>query len=115
MVQETSEEIHTAGEKEFILPVLVQLDVTQLELEAELWEVHLNNLPPVICSMDQLFVPNNLRVKVLKFSRNSHLFCHPGINKTLFVARAQFWWPTLLNDVKAFVSACQLCSQSRLS
>lgn len=103
MIQETSEEIQTGGDKEFILSLSVQLTVTQLELEAELWEVHLNNLSPVICPMDQLFVPDHLRVKVLKFSRNSHLFCHPGINKTQSVARAQFWWPTLLNDGKAFV------------
>lgn len=37
--------------------------------------------------------------------------CYPGTARTRFLVQQRFWWPTLLKDVKEFVSACPICAQ----
>uniref|UniRef100_A0A146SAR5 Gypsy retrotransposon integrase-like protein 1 n=1 Tax=Fundulus heteroclitus TaxID=8078 RepID=A0A146SAR5_FUNHE len=100
---------------EFILPDSVRCAVTRLDLEREVRDSLGNVHIPDACPRNRLFVPNSLRQRVLDFCHSSRLYGHPGITKTLRLVRSQFWWSTLVRDVKDFVSACPLCTQAKVS
>lgn len=52
---------------------------------------------------------------MLDWCHSSCLFCCPGITRIRFIIQQRFWWPTLSADFKEFVSACQVCAQSKTS
>lgn len=54
----------------------------------------------------KLYVPDNLRSKVLDWCHSSHLTCHAGITRTTCVVQQCCWWPTRKGNVNEFVSAC---------
>src|SRR6218665_2646713 len=58
----------------------------------------------------QLMVPEKLRSRVLHAAHESLMSAHQGITKTQNKIRAVFYWPLMLNDVKAHVINCDLCS-----
>ncbi|KAK7916542.1 hypothetical protein WMY93_012303 [Mugilogobius chulae] len=62
-----------------------------------------------------LFVPDSVRSKVLQWGHNSKLTCHPGFNRTLSFLRQRFWWPSMSQDTRSFVSACSVCARSKSS
>ncbi|KAK7922179.1 hypothetical protein WMY93_009081 [Mugilogobius chulae] len=62
-----------------------------------------------------LFVPDSVRSKVLQWGHNSKLTCHPGFNRTLAFLRQRFWWPSMSQDTRSFVSACSVCARSKSS
>lgn len=112
---EESSKSEVSGPTDFILPESVRLAATRLELEREVREANRSLPTPESCPRDRLFVPENLVDKVIKFCHNSRLYCHPGIVKTLKLVQTQFWWPSLIKDVKDFVSSCSLCCQVKPS
>ena len=57
----------------------------------------------------KLWVPKDLVVEVLKQNHEHPLASHSGINKTLEKIRRYYYWPNLVNDVKAFVNGCAIC------
>uniref|UniRef100_A0A8C5QLZ1 Gypsy retrotransposon integrase-like protein 1 n=1 Tax=Leptobrachium leishanense TaxID=445787 RepID=A0A8C5QLZ1_9ANUR len=65
------------------------------------------NKPP-----DMLFVPEKERQDLLIMFHDSKPAGHPGITKTLTSISRQFWWPTMRQDVRLFVFACQVCARS---
>ncbi|KAK7878028.1 hypothetical protein WMY93_031309 [Mugilogobius chulae] len=60
-----------------------------------------------------LFVPDSVRSKVLQWGHSSKLTCHPGFNRTLSFLKQRFWWPTMSQDVRSFVSSCSVCARSK--
>src|SRR6218665_3695033 len=58
----------------------------------------------------QLMVPEKLRSRVLQAAHESLMSAHQGIKKTQDKISAVFYWPSMLNDVKAHVINCDLCS-----
>ncbi|KAL1022407.1 hypothetical protein UPYG_G00026550, partial [Umbra pygmaea] len=50
---------------------------------------------------------------VLKWAHSSNLTCHPGINRTKAFLCRRFWWPTVHDDVRSFVSACPTCALNK--
>src|SRR6218665_2225944 len=58
----------------------------------------------------QLMVPEKLRSRVLHAAHESLMSAHQGIKKTQDKISAVFYWPSMLNDVKAHVINCDLCS-----
>nr|XP_027237781.1 uncharacterized protein K02A2.6-like [Penaeus vannamei] len=44
---------------------------------------------------------------------SSTLASHPGIHRTFQNARAMFYWPNMLRDVRQYVDSCLICQQSR--
>lgn len=71
----------------------------------------LKHFPDRICY--QLFVPQKLRNSALKASHLPPLASHPGIHRTFQNARAMFYWPNMLRDVRQYVDSCLICQQSR--
>lgn len=64
---------------------------------------------------NRLFVPKAVRSHVLQWGHVSRLTCHPGTTRTLEFLQSWFWWPTIKEDTKTFVSACSTCSQRKVS
>uniref|UniRef100_A0A8C5MC51 Gypsy retrotransposon integrase-like protein 1 n=1 Tax=Leptobrachium leishanense TaxID=445787 RepID=A0A8C5MC51_9ANUR len=62
-----------------------------------------------------LFVPEKERQELLIMFHDSKPAGHPGITKTLTSISRQFWWPTMRQDVRLFVLACQICARSKTS
>ena len=56
----------------------------------------------------RLEIPKKLQPTICKWLHTPHL----GIEKTLFRARAQFFWPGMTNDIKDFVSKCKKINKS---
>ena len=64
---------------------------------------------------NRLFVPPDLRSQVIHWAHSSLLTCHPGIQRTIFVIRQRFWWPSIRREVTEYVSACPVCSRNKTS
>ena len=60
-----------------------------------------------------IFVPNNVRSKVLHKFHDSPLAGHPGSSKTVELVHREFWWPTLYSDVRAYVRGCDKCQRTK--
>ena len=63
---------------------------------------------------NRIFVPRELRPRVLEWGHSSSFACHPGVPRTLFCVRRRFWWPAMEADVREFVSACTTCAPTLL-
>ena len=46
------------------------------------------------------------------WGHSSQFACHPGISRTGQFIRHRFWWPTLEDDVREFVAACEVSARS---
>ena len=64
---------------------------------------------------NRLFVPESVRSRVLVWGHSSQLACHPGVSRTSQFIRRRFWWPSLEDDVREFVAACEVCARSKTS
>uniref|UniRef100_A0A3B3DGY8 Gypsy retrotransposon integrase-like protein 1 n=1 Tax=Oryzias melastigma TaxID=30732 RepID=A0A3B3DGY8_ORYME len=101
------------SEPERVLPSSVRIALMNTEIEKEVLNATAHLPTPSACPQDSLFVPDNLRSKVIQWCHASHLYCHPGVRRTLSVVQQRFWWPTLRQDVKDYVAACPECMQSK--
>ena len=61
----------------------------------------------------QVFVPLDIRSRVLQEFHDSPLAGHPGSSKTVELVRRDFWWPTLYTDVRAYVRGCDKCQRTK--
>jgi hypothetical protein len=50
-----------------------------------------------------------IRQEILHDAHNALVAGHPGIFKTNELIGQQYWWPTLLTDVKKYVKGCDTC------
>ena len=69
---------------------------------------------PASCPSGKLFVPENLRLEILKEHHNSALAGHPGSKATSELVSRRFWWPKWRQEVLNFVSACPTCARSKV-
>ena len=64
---------------------------------------------------DRIFVPDELRLEVLKLHHDSLLAGHFGNRKTFARLSKSFWWPTIRKDCSSYVNSCQTCSMAKPS
>lgn len=50
---------------------------------------------------------------MLKKSHNDPPASHGGIHKTLERVRRLYYWPKLINDVKAYILSCEICKTTK--
>ena len=60
-----------------------------------------------------LLVPESLRSEVLFFSHSCTMSSHLGIKATLERLQSTYYWPTMGNDTRRFVLACEACGQAK--
>ena len=68
------------------------------------------------CYRGALWVPQSepLRTKLIQRIHDSPLTGHPGRDGTLEIARRQFYWPGMSQDIRRFVRNCDACGRSKV-
>ena len=61
----------------------------------------------------QAIVPQSKRREVLKFSHDVQTSGHLGMKKTLNKVRQNYYWPGVSQDVKIYVSGCEICQKGK--
>ena len=61
----------------------------------------------------QAIVPFTEQRTVLKFSHDSKISGHLGVNKTISKIRQGYYWPGLQSDVRSYVGGCDVCSRRK--
>jgi hypothetical protein len=61
----------------------------------------------------RLFVPDVLRDVVLYALHDVSTAGHPGVERTLRLVSATYWWPTLGADVARYVRTCGSCQRNK--
>jgi hypothetical protein len=66
-------------------------------------------------STNKLIVPDNNKLKqgVISLFHDSTMTGHPGMLRTKLAIEKDFWWPTLLQDVKSYVQGCATCQSTK--
>ena len=64
-----------------------------------------------------VYIPPDPKIwqEILHDAHNTPIAGHPGIFKTNELIGQQYWWPTLLTDVKKYVKGCDTCQQNKAS
>lgn len=68
---------------------------------------------PRNCPKGLLFVPASTRRAVLLWGHSSKFAAHPGVRGTLAVIRQRFWWPSVEQDTRRFITSCVTCAQTK--
>lgn len=61
----------------------------------------------------KLWIPEKLRISVLKRAHDSPITAHGGVGKTLELLRRTFYWPGLVRDVRKYVKECEICKTTK--
>jgi hypothetical protein len=64
---------------------------------------------------NQLVVPENNELKwgVISLFHDSTMAGHPDTLWTKLAIEKDFWWPTLLQDIKSYVQGCAMCQSTK--
>ena len=60
-----------------------------------------------------LFVPKAIWTELISRHHNNPLASYFGIEKTRKLLAEKYYWPTLRQDVKAYVKGCDVCLASK--
>uniref|UniRef100_A0A803JWE8 Gypsy retrotransposon integrase-like protein 1 n=1 Tax=Xenopus tropicalis TaxID=8364 RepID=A0A803JWE8_XENTR len=60
---------------------------------------------------NKIFVPEDLRLEVLKFVHDHPVSGHLGVYKTQELAKRHFFWPGMMRDCAKYVTSCQTCAR----
>lgn len=55
------------------------------------------------------------RGAIIHWAHTVRFPCHPGVSRTINLHKPQFWWKSLVKDVKDQVSACATCAYNKVS
>lgn len=58
-------------------------------------------------------VPDKMIQEVIKSSHDGDHGIHPGMNKTMNLILAKYWWPRLKEDVIEYVRRCKMCTMKK--
>jgi hypothetical protein len=63
----------------------------------------------------KLYIPPNpkLRQDIMRDMHDAPVAGHPGVFRTDELIRRQYWWPSLLTDVKKYVKGCDACQRNK--
>ncbi len=98
-----------------IVPQKVFISVVTWEIESKVRTASQGVTPPLGCPPGRLFVPEYLRSEVIRWGHCSKVACHPGVNRTSFLVKQRFWWPSMARDIRLFVLAYSVCAVSKSS
>ena len=62
-------------------------------------------------AVTQIVVPKPLRDKILQLSHDIPAAAHIGITETKSRVQQQFYWPTMVSDIKHYVQTCDICQR----
>ncbi len=61
----------------------------------------------------QIVIPSSLVGTVLKLLHDTPEAGHPGCDRTLSMARAKYYWPTIRLDIEKHIAQCLSCAETK--
>ena len=61
---------------------------------------------------ERIIVPENFQAELLKDAHGQH---HLGIENTMLMLKARFWWRGMNSQVEEFMRTCQTCAACKVS
>ncbi len=61
----------------------------------------------------QIVIPSSLVGTVLQLLHNTPEAGHPGRDRTLSMARAKYYWPTMRLDIEKHIEKCLSCAETK--
>ena len=58
---------------------------------------------------EQVYVPNQLRLLVIKLNHDAPTAGHLGVDKTYDILRRNFYWVNMRQDVESYIRSCTVC------
>ncbi|XDV16244.1 hypothetical protein PO909_016041 [Leuciscus waleckii] len=98
-----------------ILPSTLIVAPVQWDIISEVTASQQEHPAPPECPADRLFVPLELRNRVLQWVHCTPCAGHPGISATIQLVSNRFWWSTLQPDVIKFIHQCSICNTVKSS
>uniref|UniRef100_A0A9J7WUR7 Gypsy retrotransposon integrase-like protein 1 n=1 Tax=Cyprinus carpio carpio TaxID=630221 RepID=A0A9J7WUR7_CYPCA len=98
-----------------ILPSSLIVAPVQWDIITEISASQQRHPAPPECPGDRLFVPPELRDRVLRWVHCTPSAGHPGITATTQLVSNRFWWTSLRADVIKFVHQCSTCNMIKSS
>src|SRR5688572_4662968 len=65
----------------------------------------------LICHRGKIVVPTLLQKHVVDWYHT--VLCHPGMNRTEETISQHLWWPTMREQITAYVRACPTCQKNK--
>jgi len=62
-----------------------------------------------------IYVPEKLRLEILKRYHENPAAGHLGIRRTEELIMRNFWWPKMHQDIVSFVNSCENCARNKVS
>ncbi|KAL0181246.1 hypothetical protein M9458_023652, partial [Cirrhinus mrigala] len=110
--------IHESGRPaktpEPVLPTSIIAAPVAWDIITEIAEAQTQDPPPEECPVNLIYVPRNLRSRVLSEVHSVPSSGHPGIEATLHLLKNRFWWPTMRLDTINFIKACATCNTAKV-
>jgi len=103
-IQKIQEEVQTDQEAQKIIDKINEEPGT-----ANKWKIRNNKL----YYEDRLFIPKNLRVKILQEHHDIPLAGHFGFDKTYEALNRNFYWPKMYTSTKSFIASCDICQRNK--
>lgn len=63
--------------------------------------------------LGKTFLERESREQVLQEIHSSPLGLHGNVRQTLEIVQQRYWWPSLIEDVEAFVRSCVICQKTK--
>uniref|UniRef100_A0A3Q3FKI6 Gypsy retrotransposon integrase-like protein 1 n=1 Tax=Kryptolebias marmoratus TaxID=37003 RepID=A0A3Q3FKI6_KRYMA len=105
----------SSEEEEPIIPPSLIVGALTWDIEREIQEAQRGEPDPGGGPPGKTYVPTTVRPRVLEWLHSQQFTCHPGIHRMTQLTTRYFWWPSLVSDVKEFVSACPTCARCKSS
>ena len=83
------------------------------EVDADIERALREEPAPPQCPEGRRYVPLAVHDQLIRWAHSLHSSGHPGISRTVQGFRGNYWWPTLVKDVRFYVSSCSVCAQSK--
>ncbi|KAI4889192.1 hypothetical protein NFI96_012963 [Prochilodus magdalenae] len=96
-----------------ILEPNIVLSPVRWEIDDEIDRLNMVEPVPETCPTDRLYVPAQVRDRLVTWAHTSLTSGHPGETRTYQLLSGKYWWESMSKDVHRFVSSCSTCSQCK--
>ncbi|KAJ7998111.1 hypothetical protein DPEC_G00219180 [Dallia pectoralis] len=85
------------------------------EVDADIQRALRKDPSPPQCPEGRVYVPLDVRDRLICWAHTSVSSGHPGIGRTVRCLTNKYWWPGLAKDVRLYVSSCSVCAQCKVT
>uniref|UniRef100_A0A673Z7X0 Gypsy retrotransposon integrase-like protein 1 n=1 Tax=Salmo trutta TaxID=8032 RepID=A0A673Z7X0_SALTR len=96
-----------------ILPASCLVAPVVWEVDADIERAVRSEPTPSQCPVGLKYVPLGVRDRLIRWSHTLPSSGHPGVERTVRGLKGRYWWPTLAEDVRRYVSSCSVCAQCK--